>query len=532
MTSTAYEAGHYVQSLDLGADPFVADVESDYFYVGAQRRELLEQLIHFSRFGKQTVVLLGATGSGSSTLLDQALNELEELADFCCLDGEQISSPEQLIEQLNQQLQLQLPAPFNIEQLLQALRDIVYIDGKPEAVVIAIDQAHFMSLQSYQLLLTLVNTDNDMLRLVLVGEYQVEPLLSLAGFDKPQLKLLELKPLSLEECGQYLQGLLQSVGYAGEMPLSRDQMAVLYQQSAGNLLEINQLAPSLLSPMAEDQSVGSAKLPLAHLAAVAVLAISVLFAWLYLGKDEAAPLVASSTAIEPQPVVRRTEVEISLPPAKVALAEQITKADRQQPADEETAVIRDGASEKAAEKLAKSSTAASWSSNAVARTAPGAVEVAAQSVSGETGIPKFAALPIKSTAPKLTTPKKLAATLPTTSVPKVNIPKPAAASNSAMPPREQRLLRYSESAYLLQLLGTVDESRTREFVKGYVGKLPVTYFETRLNGKPWFVAVTGPYVDKAAANVGVKVLPAALQKQQPWARSVASVQQDIRKNRQ
>jgi DamX protein len=98
-------------------------------------------------------------------------------------------------------------------------------------------------------------------------------------------------------------------------------------------------------------------------------------------------------------------------------------------------------------------------------------------------------------------------------------------------PREQRILNLPVTAYMLQLMGAVDESRTRGLVKKYIGRLPVTYFETRRKDKPWFVAVAGPYDTKEAALTAIKVLPPPLQKERPWARSVASLQQEIRDNR-
>ena len=109
-------------------------------------------------------------------------------------------------------------------------------------------------------------------------------------------------------------------------------------------------------------------------------------------------------------------------------------------------------------------------------------------------------------------------------------PKPAAETKPIIPVREQRLLAYPETNYVLQLIGSVDEVRAREFVKRYINRMPVTYFETRLKGKPWFVVVTGPYNEKPAALAGIKVLPQELQKQRPWARSIAGVQKDIREN--
>lgn len=82
--------------------------------------------------------------------------------------------------------------------------------------------------------------------------------------------------------------------------------------------------------------------------------------------------------------------------------------------------------------------------------------------------------------------------------------------------------------YLLQLMGASEEERARGLVKSYVGQLPITYFEARRKGAPWYVVVTGPYSSKQAARDGVASLPVKLRAQKPWVRSVAGVQQEIR----
>ena len=56
-------------------------------------------------------------------------------------------------------------------------------------------------------------------------------------------------------------------------------------------------------------------------------------------------------------------------------------------------------------------------------------------------------------------------------------------------------------------------------------------FETILKGKPWYVAVTGPYRDKSAAFMAIGKLSPSLRNEKPWPRSVAGIQSDIRTRR-
>ena len=148
--TTGYDADHYVQRLDLGEDPFVAEFESEYFYDGGMRRETLNQLVHYCRFGDQVVMLVGASGSGTSLLLDQAMSVMEDVMDCCYIDGEQQSQPDSLLQALDAQLQLALPFPIQLADFFSALKIATVIDGEIEPVLIAVDQAHFVSYESFQ----------------------------------------------------------------------------------------------------------------------------------------------------------------------------------------------------------------------------------------------------------------------------------------------------------------------------------------------------------------------------------------------
>ncbi len=537
MTETAsYDADHYVQRLDLGDDPFAVDFESDYFYTGAMRRQLLDQLVHFSRFGDQTVLLLGATGSGTSTLLDQAYELIEEAMDCCYINAEESSSPEQLLTSLNQQLNFQLPSPIRPADFFASLQSGLIIDGEPEPIMLAIDQAHYLSIEGFSLLRELADLGDGNICLLIAGEYQVEQLVKLASFDEAQIKLVELAPLSATETGEYILGLLRSVGYAGDLPLSNDQLAVLHERSGGNLVEINQLVPSLLETEETARaSRFSFGIPIAHVAAIAILAGALILSWLYQGADEK-PVEA---AIAQQPV---TIEEPATPSLALVKEEKATPPPVKQEVTEVKPVVKPVVKPEAEPIVEAATGAIDRSSPPKSKPEPKPAPV----VDAVVEKPAVKAEPEKIVAKPVEPPQPapvVAATSPQKPEPKpepvqpkpappVAKPVPVVAAAPAIPVREQRLLAFTATNYVLQLIGSVDEARAREFVKRYVNRMPVTYFETRLKGKPWFVVITGPYDDKPAALAGVKVLPSELQKQRPWARSVASVHKDIRSNRQ
>lgn len=67
----------------------------------------------------------------------------------------------------------------------------------------------------------------------------------------------------------------------------------------------------------------------------------------------------------------------------------------------------------------------------------------------------------------------------------------------------------------------------RLFVEKFSPLVALSYIELRRNGGPWYVALSGPQPTREAALQAVKSLPAELVRQQPWVRSVGSLQQAL-----
>jgi DamX protein len=551
-------SAQYVQRLDLGEDPFSADFVGDYFYSGASRRQLLDQVAHLSRFGDHVVVLVGSAGSGKSRLLDATFDRLQALMDCCHINAEMVSTPEGLLETLAEQLRLHLDAPVSKSDFLLALETCSGDTTQSEPVLIAIDQAQFLELESYEWLLDLFNRAQGLIRLLIIGEYQVEQLAQLAGFVGGRTKILEIEPLTISEIDDYLMGLLASVGYAGNQPLDSDQLAVLREQSQGQIGEINKLMPSLLNDGASQPPKSfEFAIPTAHLSAVAILLTALVISYFYHGADEVGeqPNDLKEVAARPKPSQKTIPIENPITAQSKKTSEQVSvdkpkltsaptprftqvKSVQSQADDELTmpsvkappapslVLVREKTNRKSPtdkaidEPIAKDELIAKDKPAAKDKSVAKKVEVVARS-EPEPATKYPVAEPARkdeakpAIAKEAKTPKKMVASKKT---------KPTAASGS---PRERRVMDLPVSSYMLQLLGSVEEKRSREFVKRYVGRLSITYVEVRRKGKPWFIVLSGPFDDRAAALKAIGNLPDTLQRQKPWARSVAGIQKDI-----
>jgi septal ring-binding cell division protein DamX len=96
-------------------------------------------------------------------------------------------------------------------------------------------------------------------------------------------------------------------------------------------------------------------------------------------------------------------------------------------------------------------------------------------------------------------------------------------------PFVEQLLQASPRDYAVQLLASYSEANISEFVAQLNADHPAGYFETRYQGKPWFVAVLAAFDGRDEAARSIPSLPAKLRSNEPWVRSVAGIQTDIQK---
>ncbi|KFK93082.1 MULTISPECIES: SPOR domain-containing protein [unclassified Serratia (in: enterobacteria)] len=84
------------------------------------------------------------------------------------------------------------------------------------------------------------------------------------------------------------------------------------------------------------------------------------------------------------------------------------------------------------------------------------------------------------------------------------------------------------SHYTLQLSSASRPDTLKAFAKQH-SLQNFTVYETKRDGKPWFVLVSGNYASSADAKRAVATLPAEVQAKKPWVRPVHQVQQDLKK---
>ncbi|MFT5208934.1 MAG: DamX protein [Flavobacterium sp.] len=85
--------------------------------------------------------------------------------------------------------------------------------------------------------------------------------------------------------------------------------------------------------------------------------------------------------------------------------------------------------------------------------------------------------------------------------------------------------------YTLQVMGSSNENRIREFISAQEGGNAFTYYETTRQDQSWFVLTVGRYQNRDEALAAIDNLPPNIQSQLPWARNVASIQSALTSSR-
>ena len=94
---------------------------------------------------------------------------------------------------------------------------------------------------------------------------------------------------------------------------------------------------------------------------------------------------------------------------------------------------------------------------------------------------------------------------------------------------EVYLMQLAGTNWTVQLAGSYDESKIASFQQQLA--LDTRRYRKLRNGKDWYVVVYGNFADRDQANAAVSTLPGSLRRMQPWVRSTAEIQREIRETR-
>jgi DamX protein len=505
----------YRQRYGLSVDPFADDPHFP-FYPGAQRRQVLEQLLHLCQFSNNLLLVTGEYGVGKTRMAQALIDCLDDADDISFVEGQITTDINFLLSEVFSQFELTTK-----EEFAEFCRKKSEQDG---LVVLIVDNAHHLTDAVIEDLINLLQENYESrLHLVLFAEPHLVD--RLGNVDAPDIVLTDffLEKLSLAEAIDYLNFRMEMADYLGPEIFIEAKVEPWWRESQGQLLLLHERAQEKLlqsvTPARPGKFQRSNSL-VPHIVATSVLVGGLFVGYLYLGenpeeKSESNITISASVATQSESFVL-SSTSSSVPPDPISApiaAEPIATPSNQEQSNTPAA-----------------STAAALSSPSV--TSDKADQAIKQSVVPLAQTNELQAKPIE----KRINPSSVG--LAETKKPEVSsAPKSSSKAKSEnnlsrdtkdFSTQEKMILSWDASGYTLQIVGLSSEKAALEFIATQSNKKDLLLFKSLRKGKDWFVVVTGNFSSSVEARQAAKALPASQLKAAPWPRDLQTVQREIR----
>ena len=242
----------YLDHFGLREAPFRITPHTEFFFAGANRGATLDALIYAITHDEGIVKVSGEVGSGKTMLCRVLIERLPANVVTVYLATPSLSRDDILIA-LADELRLPVPPDARSAQIIRLLQDhLIQLYAKGHQVVVLIDEAHAMpmeTLEEIRLLSNLESNQHKLLQLVMFGQPELNDIL--ARHDMRQLKErithnFTLGPLGREETAEYIDFRLRAAGYKGAHIFAPAATALLSGAAQGLTRRINILADKAL----------------------------------------------------------------------------------------------------------------------------------------------------------------------------------------------------------------------------------------------------------------------------------------------
>ncbi|MBV7436570.1 AAA family ATPase [Aeromonas sp. sif2416] len=506
------------------------------------QRQLVDRLLHLIEFNHPFIFLSGKAGSGRGTLCESLLGQLPDQVRVVSLIG----SAAMKITDVRQLLLQQVVARplFNPQD---ALADSFFrmLEGKSSTLLLLIERADELPAELVGELWALCR-HNDTLE----NPHKLAILLSgndawcrsrkgaLKGRAMPALEL-EVAPLSAPEQRIFLYEKAKELKIPAAL-LPKSKVEEMLSAANGHPSAIMQSLEDIMTDRRPKKR--QAELPVKKIATVLALVAAGLLALSYLpffdgkgfdeaGKDDS-QASSQGTAL-PDPVAKDPLSVGGTSAAQTTSGNQVAR-DWQPEAkplpkkvESETVTTestnyegrRVVISDEVVEQLMKQPNVSGALPTAVVDelTGAGSQAVSTQGLVAQASQPTTSAKSQSGSAAAQAAPKPAVTAVPVAApAPKVALT-PAATLNQK-----------AKNHYSIQLMGASNTQAVDAFVAehGLAGKVWV--YKTRFRGSPWYVVVQGDYASSTQAKAAIRKLTPALLKGQPWPKSFAQIQKELK----
>ena len=500
----------YQQTLGLNTDPFQLATKPKSFFAGAGRQEILDALVRHVHYGEGASVVTGPLGSGKTVLVHQFLKSFAEEALAISVHASLFMNQAQFLEALLEQLPVGASSP----EPAVILEDLVRFAGQQEiegrTLVLAIDDAHELASEVFELIAVLMQRlPPSALHICLLGEHHLVGMLenTINATILGKIEQFKLKPFSAEETCEYVQHRLAGVGYRGTLPVAAGRLGAICNEASGIPGAMTSAIADLLeNELQEDlqaMPVSSAlQFSNSYWQAAGALFVVVLLIWLT-GPEPGLDATEDNT---------QDQVANSASSQRQQIAVGITPDGANQTSASNTILGSGAAIGSMPERVTRPGTQAIQ--HPALQTEPNVSEhLLTQALEGaEFGQPSLNPHAISSQAAHGEPP----------------IPAPGGTVSEPLPDAETMGMGLNDGDYTIQLMGSRSEESVIKFLASADLPFQSGYFDTRYQGEPWFVVVSGAFTSRSQASAAIIRLPAGVSELQPWVRAASGINSSVR----
>ncbi len=240
----------YLDYFGLNEAPFRITPNTEYWYAGGQRGEILAALLYAIGQGEGIIKVVGEVGSGKTMLCRKLVAQLPESVVSVYL-GNPTLDPDDMLAAILSDLG-EMPASGRQARLSQLNAVLLSRHEAGRRVVVFVEEAQGFTLENLEFLRLLTNLEtatDKLLQIVLFGQPELDTLLADTRIRqlKDRITLnLNLSPLNAAEVADYLRARLTVAGYRGPDLFPPPLVTRVAQLSGGLSRRINVLADKTL----------------------------------------------------------------------------------------------------------------------------------------------------------------------------------------------------------------------------------------------------------------------------------------------
>lgn len=526
----------YWEFYGLCSDPFESIKISKEPYLQSWEHKF-DLLQHFFRGNNAVVALSTSQPCGKSTFLNQFALQFDSTNRICRLSSSDIHSPNEFLNEIAKSFNL----PPNDSDITEEKLDfyLTQFQFSSGLSLVFIDNAEQLPTEILEIIFYWIRHQSESqmrLHVLLVGNKELQQKLKIFAQnnelrEQDVIYHLEFHAFSLAETQSYIRYRLHNAGLPAALPFSSSDIAQIYKESKGIPHQIDNLAKKILIERTQQSKPSKIYYLIQSHKPTIIGGIIIVAAFLLLAlgfknlevnknqikqrpKSKIVNAHSYSTTITPLKSENKAMVSFSthsfswphtLPPQ---LQQPKDKVLAQQPKPSARDFNQpNSAQSKSNEKLVK-------------------VEHQILVLNDEPPKPKPLAIPTRKK--KDLVKENNSSHLPYKNKNKNNLVLPRN-DYSHLTPQEHRLLAVPSQFFTLQLIGVSNLKTLFTFIEqNHLSK--AIYFQSRLNGKPWYVLLYGKYPSGESAKKAIQTLPKVVQAQKPWVRTLLSVHQSIKRN--